>query len=170
MPALVVLARAGADGCRGFARGRAPRDFWAVSQEMGVDFAMGPGLLCGFRRELFAVEIAGLGKRRCWVAFRAGSACETVQKLQAGFACVEGGASNVCLDLVGAGRKHCGCRAACVDSCIDVLSVGRGRRGFRERSGWREVVLVRWLYAASREISALWVILETESPAFSISV
>lgn len=28
-----------------------PCGFWAVSQEMGADFAMGPGLLCGFRRQ-----------------------------------------------------------------------------------------------------------------------
>ena len=47
---------------------------------MGADFAMGPGLLCGFRRGLFAVGLADLGKRRRWVAFRADSACETAQK------------------------------------------------------------------------------------------
>ena len=87
-----MRARIGAYGCRGFARGRTPRGFWAVSQEMGADFAMGPGLLCGFRRELFAVSFSDLGKRRRWVAFRADSACETAQKLQVGFACVEGGA------------------------------------------------------------------------------
>lgn len=54
-------------------------DFWAVSQEMGADFAMGPGLLGGCRRESFAVELADLGKYRRMV-FRAGLACETVQK------------------------------------------------------------------------------------------
>ena len=81
-----------------------PRGFWTVSQEMGADFAMGPGLLCGFRRELFAVGSVDLGKRQCWVAFRAGSACETAQKLRVGFACVEDSASNVCLGLVDAGR------------------------------------------------------------------
>ena len=95
-------------GCRGFACGRPPRcfglrprwrlrlprvrsrsrpcGFWAVSQEMGPDFAMGPGLLCGFWRELFAVGSADLGKRRRVAAFRADSACGTAQKLQAGFA------------------------------------------------------------------------------------
>lgn len=57
-----------------------PCDFWAVSQEMGADFAMGLGLLGGCRRESFAVELADLGKRRRIVAFRAGSACETAQK------------------------------------------------------------------------------------------
>ena len=55
-------------------------DFWAVSQEMGADFAMGPGLLGGCRRESFAVELADLGKCRRMVAFRAGSAYETAQK------------------------------------------------------------------------------------------
>ena len=70
-----------------------PRDFWAVSQEMGTDFAMGPGLLCGFRRGSFAVGSDDLGKRRRWVTFRAGLACETAQKLQMGLACVEDGAS-----------------------------------------------------------------------------
>ena len=62
--------------------------FWAVSQKMDADFAMGPGLLCGFRRGSFAVGSADLRKRRRWVAFRADSACETAQKLRAGFACI----------------------------------------------------------------------------------
>ena len=53
------------------------RGLWTVPQEMGADFAMGPGLLCGFRRELFAVGSADLGKRRRIVVFRAGSPCET---------------------------------------------------------------------------------------------
>lgn len=79
-------ARVGAYGCRGFARGR-PRGFWVVSQEMGADFAMGPWLLCGFRRGLFAIGPAELGKHRRWVAFRADSACETAQKFADG-ACV----------------------------------------------------------------------------------
>lgn len=57
-------------------------DFWAVSQEMGADFAMGPGLLGGCRRESFAVELADLGKYRRMVVFRAGSACETARSLQ----------------------------------------------------------------------------------------
>ena len=52
----------------------------------GRRFRHGPGLLCGFRRGLFAVGSADLGKRRRWVAFRADSACETAQKLQVGFA------------------------------------------------------------------------------------
>lgn len=70
-----------------------PCDFWMVLQETGADFAMGPGFLCGFRRGSFAASFSDLGKRRRCVAFRADSACETAQKLQAGFACVEGGAS-----------------------------------------------------------------------------
>lgn len=96
----------GADGCCGLACGQdsvmsdarphrrlrlprlrpwpRPRGFWAVSQETGADFAMGPGLLGGFRRGLFAVSFSDLGKRRRIVAFRAGSACETAQKLQTG--------------------------------------------------------------------------------------
>ena len=41
-------------------------------------------LLRGFRRELFVVEIADLGKRWRWVAFRADSACKTAQTLQTG--------------------------------------------------------------------------------------
>lgn len=49
-------------------------DFWAVSQETGADFAMGPGLLGGCRWESFAVELADLGKYRRMVVFRAGSA------------------------------------------------------------------------------------------------
>ena len=77
-------ARVGADGCRALARGLAPRDFWTVLQEKGADFAMGPGLLGGFRRELFAVSFSDLGKRRRWVAFRADSPCETAQKFADG--------------------------------------------------------------------------------------
>ena len=59
----------------------------------GRRFRHGPGLLCGFRRGLFAVGLADLGKRRRVAVFRAGSACETAQKLQAGFARAEGSAS-----------------------------------------------------------------------------
>ena len=62
-----------------------PRGFWVVSQEMGADFAMGPGLLCGFWRELFAVGSADLGKRRRVAVFQAGSACETAQKFASDF-------------------------------------------------------------------------------------
>lgn len=61
-----------------------PRGFWVVSQEMGADFAMGPWLLCGFRRGLFAVGSADLGKRWRWMAIRADSTCETAQKLADG--------------------------------------------------------------------------------------
>jgi len=60
---------------------------------MGADFAMGSGLLCGFRRWLFAAGSFELGKRWRWVAFRADSAYETAQKSRAGFAWAEGGAS-----------------------------------------------------------------------------
>lgn len=70
-----------------------PCGFWMVSQETGADFVMGPELLGGFRRGLFAVGLADLGKRRRVAVFRAGSACETAQKLQAGFARAEGSAS-----------------------------------------------------------------------------
>ena len=61
-----------------------PCDFWMVLQETGADFAMGPDLLRGFRRELFTVSFSDLGKRRRIAVFRAGSACETAQKLQTG--------------------------------------------------------------------------------------
>ena len=105
--ARVGCARIGAYGCRGLARGRVPRDFWMVSQEMDADFAMGPGLLDGFLRQLFAVGSADLGKRRRVAAFRADSACKTAQKLQAGLACVGGGTPNVCFGFVGASRRCC---------------------------------------------------------------
>ena len=64
-----------------------PRDFWAVSQEVGADFAMGLDFCAVFGGGSFAVGFADLGKRRRIVAFRAGSACETAQKSRAGFAC-----------------------------------------------------------------------------------
>ncbi len=53
----------------------------------GRRFRHGSGLLCGFRRGSFAVGSADLGKRRRRAAFRADLACETAQKLRAGFAC-----------------------------------------------------------------------------------
>ena len=56
-------------------------------------FRHGSGLLGGIRRGLFAAGLADLGKRRRVAVFRAGSACETAQKLQAGFARAEGSAS-----------------------------------------------------------------------------
>lgn len=52
----------------------------------GRRFRHVPGLLCGFRRGLFAAGSADLGKCRRRAAFRADSACETAQKLQVGFA------------------------------------------------------------------------------------
>ena len=60
---------------------------------------MGPGLLGGFSRALSAVGLADLGKRRRVAAFRADSACETAQKLWAGFAGCKGwgGRQRVCL-------------------------------------------------------------------------
>lgn len=84
--AVAGCAGVGVDGCCDLRPLPCPRDFWAVSQEMGADFAMGPRLLCGFRRELFAVGLADLGKRRHVVAFQADFACEIAQKLQVGFA------------------------------------------------------------------------------------
>ena len=54
---------------------------------------MSPELLGGFRRGLFAVGLARMGKRRCGGVARGCSACETAQKLQAGFARAEGSAS-----------------------------------------------------------------------------
>lgn len=50
----------------------------------GRRFRHGPGLLCGFRRGLFAVGSADLGKCRRRAAFRADSACETAQKFADG--------------------------------------------------------------------------------------
>ena len=60
---------------------------------------MGPGLLGGFPRALSAVGFADLGKRWRRAAFRADSACETAQKLWAGFAGCKGwgGCQRVCL-------------------------------------------------------------------------
>lgn len=51
---------------------------------MGADFAMGSGLLRGFRRESFVVSFSDLGKRRRIAVFRADSACETAQKFADG--------------------------------------------------------------------------------------
>ena len=63
-----------------------PRGFWAVSQEMGADFAMSLDFCAVFDGGLFAAGSADLGKCRRRAAFRADSACETAQKLQVGFA------------------------------------------------------------------------------------
>ena len=50
----------------------------------GRRFRHGPGLLHGFRRGLFAVGSADLGKCRRRAAFRADSACKTAQKFTDG--------------------------------------------------------------------------------------
>ena len=78
------VARVGAYGCRGFACGRVSRWFWTVPQEMGADFAIGPGPLGGFRQGLFAAGSVDLGQRWHVVAFRADSACETAKKFADG--------------------------------------------------------------------------------------
>ena len=80
-------------GARGLACGLAPLRVLDGFAGKWRRFRHGPGLLCGFRRGLFAVGLADLGKRRRVAVFRAGSACETAQKLQAGFARAEGSAS-----------------------------------------------------------------------------
>lgn len=92
-----------------------PCDFWAVSQETGADFVMGPGLLDGFRRVLSAIGFVDLGKRWRRAAFRVGSACETVQKSQMGLASGKGGAANAAKRAGFAGRKGWGgCQGACL--------------------------------------------------------
>ena len=53
---------------------------------MGAVFAMGSGLLGGFRRALHGIDSDDLGKRWSCVAFRAESTCKTAQKLRAGSA------------------------------------------------------------------------------------
>lgn len=64
----------------------APCGFWAVSQEMGADFAMGSGLLGGFRGALCSSDSADLGKRWSCIAILAEFACKTAQKLRTGSA------------------------------------------------------------------------------------
>lgn len=64
----------------------APRGFWALLQEMGADFAMGSGLLGGFRGALRGIDSDDLGKRWSCVAFQAESTCKTAQRLRAGSA------------------------------------------------------------------------------------
>lgn len=92
-----------------------PRGFWAVSQEMGADFAMGPGLLCGFRRELFAVSFSDLGKRRRWVAFRADSACETARSCKWGSLALKVAHEAVQLRCRRGDVEHTGASAECGD-------------------------------------------------------
>lgn len=82
-----------------------PCGFWTVLQETGADFAMGPGLLDGFRRVLSAIGFVDLGKRWRRAAFRVGSACETAQKSQTGLASGKGGAANAAKRAGFAGRK-----------------------------------------------------------------
>lgn len=133
-----------------------PRGFWAVSQEMGADFAMGPGFLCDFWRELFAVSFSDLGKCRRWVAFRADSPCETAQKSQVGLKVAH---LDMCSGPVGAGRKHCDCRAVCVDA----PSASRGMEGC---SGNERSFFARLLRTALRDALISRAISATESPCF----
>ena len=78
-------ARVGACGCCGLACGRVPRLRGGFAGN-GRRFRHGSRTSERFSTGLFAVGSADLGKRWCVVAFRAGSACETAQKLQAGLA------------------------------------------------------------------------------------
>ena len=133
-----------------------PFDFWAVSQEMGADFAMGPGLLHGFWRGLFAVSFSDLGKRRRVVVFRADLACETAQKSQAGLKVAH---LDMCSGPVGAGRKHCDCRAVCVDA----PSASRGMEGC---SGNERSFFARLLRIVLRDALISRAISATESPCF----
>ena len=73
---------------------------------------MGPGLLGAFRRGLFAVGIADLGKLRRRAAFRVDSACETAQKSQTGLAGGKGGAVDAAKRAGCAGRVSTGAREA----------------------------------------------------------
>lgn len=97
--------------------------------------AAGPGLLCGFRRRLFIVEIADLGKRRRCTAFRADSACETAQKLQTGLACVEGSVSKHVFRFCRRwSRGHCDCCGHRQGFFANLPMSRRGHRRYRPTS------------------------------------
>ena len=64
---------------------------------------------------MFSVSFSDPGKRRRWVAFRADLACETAQKLQVGFACVEGAHEDVQLRRGRGDAEHAGASAECGD-------------------------------------------------------
>lgn len=64
---------------------------------------------------MFSVSFSDLGKRRRWVAFLADLACETAQKLQVGFACVEGGRMKTFSLGVGDDAERIGAFAECGD-------------------------------------------------------
>lgn len=70
----------------------------------GRRFRHSSGLLFGFRRGLFAVGFADLGKRRRIVAFRAGSACETARSCKWGSLALKVAHLDACFDSVGTGR------------------------------------------------------------------
>ena len=122
----------------------------------GRRFRHGFGLLCGFRRGSFAVDFADLGKRRRVVVFRADLACETAQKSQAGLKVAH---LDMCSGPVGAGRKHCDCRAVCVDA----PSASRGMEGC---SGNERSFFARLLRIVLRDALISRAISATESPCF----
>lgn len=74
----------------------APLGFWALLQEMGADFAMGPELLGGFPQVLCESDFADLGKRWRSEAFRAEFACKTAQKPRARSAEVRADCISLC--------------------------------------------------------------------------
>ena len=87
-------ARVGAYGCRGFACGRVPPPrVLAVPQETGADFAMGPWLLCGFRRGCSLSAPTTWGNVGAGWRFRLIRPAKSPRSLQAGLACVEDGLS-----------------------------------------------------------------------------
>ena len=70
-----------------------PCGFRAVSQEMGADFAMGPGLLCGFRRGCSLLAPPTWGNADAGWRFGPIRPAKPPRSLQMGFAWAEDGAS-----------------------------------------------------------------------------
>ena len=140
-----TLGEQGTEGCSPRCRGLRPRrrctarcfarGFWTVSQEAGADFAVGLGLLGGFRRRSFA---AGFSARNAGAERRFGliRPANPPRSCKRGLLVLRVAHLNVCFGFAGDGHRHCDCCAVCVDARARM----GGQKGIRgslgERSSW----------------------------------
>lgn len=81
-----------------------PCDSWAVSQEKGADFAMGPGFLCGFRRGRSLSASPTWGNAGVLWRFGQVRPAKPPRSCERDSLASEMAHLNVCFSLVGAGR------------------------------------------------------------------
>ena len=86
-----------------------PREFWVVLQEMGVDFAMALDFCAVFDGGCSLSAPSTWGNAGVLWQFGLIRPAKPPRSCKRGFACVGGGAPNMCFGFVGAGRRRCDC-------------------------------------------------------------